>query len=472
MPIFVFLIVVVSLACGSAAPHSVALTRCLAGAATVMGLWMLLARAAADLASAQADAGAAVPLAAARLQRQLERLRWAAIPAAVICLLGFGLAGAVQTWPYFSRSMVLQAIVLLAPAHLLIAATLWAEQRFDAAVGRSASGFIPTARHVAVSLARLDGWLLAPILTMLALADLIGLVPSPYAPRAGVALVVVTLLCVPVLVPWMTKRLWQTRPLAGEHHWIAQRIAAAGAPRLDVRLWDTEMTSANAVVVGFFPWLRSLLLTDRLVRDLPMPQLQLIVLHEVAHIRHGHLWLRLLAVMPGWLAAAVLIHRLGTEPAVLLLSNAAAIGVTLALLRLVAHRTEFDADRTACELAIQPQTAAGRPVGSTDARAVAESLCTALRWMSRSGGGNRRASWLHPSVDDRCARLRAWAERQSPGERRSVGERCVATALRPTPFSNEAIQSILCRSVAATPAAESLNLEKIDESNRCDYVQG
>ncbi len=464
---FVFLIVVVSLACGSPQPRPVAVAPCLAGLAALVSLWVLLARAAADRAADRVHTGAAVSTAADQLRRQLEWLRWAAVPGAVVGLLGFGLAAAVQTWPVFAQAMVLQAIVLLAPAHLMIAATVWAERRFDSAIGHVETGFGPAARDLAAAMVRLDGWMLAPILTMLALSDLLGLLPAPYAPSAGVALVAMTLLCVPVLVPWMTKRIWRTRPLNGdEHRWITEWIASAGTPRLDVRLWDTGMTSANAVAVGFFPGLRSLLLTDRIVRDLPKEQLKLIVLHEVAHIRRGHLWLRLLAVAPGCLAAAALIHRYGTEPAVLLLSNGAAIATTLVLLRLAAHRTEFDADRAACQLAIQPAAAADRPRGDEDARAAAEDLCAALRWMSRSTAANRSASWLHPSVDARVAWLRAWADRQTPGKPVAVA------AIRPTPFSNAAIQPILCRSAAATPAAQSLNLEKIDESNRCDYVQG
>jgi len=429
-----------------------------------VSLWMVLARAAAARAVALIDQGGSLALAAQQLQRQLDRLRWAAIAGAVVGLLGFGLAGAVQTWPYFSQSMVLQALVLLTPAHLLIAATLWAERRFDAVVGRAARDRWSTAGDVAASLVRLDGWMIAPILVMLGLADLLGRVPSPYAPSAGVALVVVTLLGVPVLVPWMTKRLWRTRPLPTEYRWIDEEMAAAGTPELDVRLWDTGSTSVNAVVVGFFPRFRSLLLTDRLVRELPPELLRMIVLHEVAHIRRGHVWLRLLAVIPGWLAAAALIHRWGTDPVVLVASNVVAIAVTLLLLRFVSHSTEFDADRTACELALQAEPR-GHFSSGRDARSVAESLAEALRRMSRSGGENRRASWLHPSVEDRCGRLCAWAE-QPP---RAV---CIdLTALRSAPFSNAAVQPILCRSVAATPAAESLNLEKIDESNRCDYVQ-
>lgn len=463
MPMFVFLIVVVSLACGSAPPRPVALVPTFAGLATLVCLWMGLARSAAERAIAHVERGAAIALAAEQLQRQLERLRWAAIAGAVVALLGLGLAGAVQTWPYFAQSMVLQTLVLLAPVHLLTAATLWAERRFERSVGRAATGRLASVRDVAASLARLDGWMIVPILVMLGLADLAGLVPAPYAPRAGAALAVVTLLCVPVLVPWTTKRLWQTGPLPAEYRWIAEQIAASGAPHLDVRLWDTGLSSANAVVVGFFPRFRSLLLTDRILRELPPEQLKLIVLHEVAHVLRGHLWLRLLAVTPGWLAAAWVVHRWGTDPAVLVLSNVAAIVMTLVLLRLVSHRTEFDADRMACELALQSRPC-GRLTDGQDAQGVAAGLENALRCMSRSGGSERRASWLHPSVEARCARLRVWAEQR----RLAIGD--VSTRW-PAPFSNAAIEPILCRSVAATPAAESLNLEMIDESNRCDYVQ-
>ncbi len=420
MSMFLFLIVVVSLACGSVQPREVPLDACLTASAGLIFAWGLIAKAAAGLALARVRRGTEPLLAVQSLERQLEILRWLGIGAVLTCLLGFNLAAAVQTWPLFSHAMVLQAIVLLAPGLLLIASTLWAEHQFGVAMGYASAGFLPAARQIAGLLLRFSGWMIAPILTMLAISDLLGLLPGTDQIPAGIGLVVLTILTVPVLVPWMAKRIWPTRRLdCDEHRWIHDLVAAAGLSRLDVRRWDTGMRSANAVVVGFFVGLRSLLLTDRLLRDLPADQLKLIVLHELAHVRRHHIWLRMLSVIPGWLLAAGILHAYGTGPAVLLISNATAIAGTLVMLRYSAHETEFDADRAACELAMQIAGPSRHnhddawlqlDAAAPDARAAAAALADALRRVTGEQEGFHRASWLHPSVDSRCQRLERWAD--------------------------------------------------------------
>jgi Zn-dependent protease with chaperone function len=417
---FLFLIVVVSLACGSVAPADVLAIPCLTATAGMILAWGLIAKAAAGFALARVESGVAPLVAVRSLERQLEAMRWLGIGAAVVCLLGFGLAGAVQSWAVFSQAMSLQAIVLLTPGLLLIATTLWAEHQFGVAMGYTAAGFALAVRQTTAAMLRFTGWIIVPILAMLAISDLLALLPWTDELPAGMGLAALTILIVPVLVPWLAKRIWQTRPLDGDQqHWIVDLVVAAGMPRLDVRLWDTGMRSSNAVVIGFFAPLRSLLLTDRLIRDLPPEQLKLIVLHEIAHIRRKHLWLRMLAVIPGWLVAAAMLRTFGTGPLWLLLSNASAIAATLLMLRISAHETEFDADRAACELAMQingrclqpEETSLRSAAAPPTAVAAADALAAALRRVTEGHGGADRASWLHPSVDTRCERLQRWAEK-------------------------------------------------------------
>jgi len=239
------------------------------------------------------------------------------------------------------------------------------------------------------------------------------------------------------------------------------------------------MKSANAVVVGFFPGLRSLLLTDRLIRDMPAAQLRLILLHEIAHIRRGHIWLRMLSVVPGWLAAGAIMQWLGTEPAMILISNTAAIAATLGLLRLSAHATEFDADRVACELSMRLPM--GEPA-SEDSSASANKTSPAqiqARLLSRTlvsvtGGIQeaKRSSWLHPSVAARCERLLDWADAidGAANDESATESHQHATLGTDAPFSISGIHPILCGSAAAFAARQPHILETIDEPNRCDYV--
>jgi Zn-dependent protease with chaperone function len=451
--------------------------------------WGMLAKTVGLIALARVRSGIPPVDAIRNLERQLEILRWLGLVATVLCLFVFNLAGAVQTWPIFSGSMFLQAVVLLSPGMSMIVVTLLAEHQFGVAMEYTSPGVGTAIRQIGGSMMRFVGWMVVPILGMLGVSDLFSLVPEAWVPWAsdlpsGSILGVAMILCIPVLVPLIAKRVWKTRPIVeAELGWIGDLVAAAGMPRLDVRYWDTDMKSANAVVVGFFPGLRSLLLTDRLVRDTPPEQLRLIVLHELAHIRRWHIWLRMLSVVPGWLAAGAIMQWMGTEPATILISNTAAIAATLGLLRLSAHATEFDADRVACELSLRLPVgereaegiAAGGDVESrSPAQVQARLLCRTLIEVTGGMKEVKRSSWLHPSVAARCERLLDWAD-AIDGKQDSdfAGESANGATLRTdAPFSNPGIHPILCGSAAAFAARQPHILETIDEPNRCDYVQG
>lgn len=489
MSLFLFLIVVVSLASGSVAAADVSLKQSVIASAGLILAWGMLAKTVGLIALARVQSGIPAADAIRMLERHLEILRWLGMVATVLCLFVFNLAGAVQTWPVFAGSMFLQAIVLLSPGMSMIALTLLAEHQFGVAMRYTSPGVWPAIREIGGAMMRFVGWMVMPILAMLGASDLFSLVPQTWVPWAselpsGVILGVAMILCVPVLVPLIAKRVWKTRPIIKpEMQWVGDLVAAAGMPRLDVRTWDTNMKSTNAVVFGFFPGLRSLLLTDRLIRDTPAAELRLIVLHEVAHIRRGHIWLRMLSVVPGWLAAGAIMQWLGTEPAMILISNTAAIAATLGLLRLSAHATEFDADRVACELSMRLPVgeretgglAPGRPEGETPtAQIQARLLCRTLLNVTGGMKEAKRSSWLHPSVAARCARLLAWADvvdgmasGDSPSESADNG-----TIRTDAPFSNPGLHPILCGSAAAFAARQPHVLETIDESNRCDYIQG
>lgn len=488
MSLYLFLIVVSSLASGSVDAADVPLRQCVVASTGLILGWGLLAKVAATLAMLRVDSGTDRLAAVRVFERHVDILRWVGLAATLTCLVVFNLAGAVQTWPVFAGSMFLQALVLLTPGLSMIALTLVAEHQLAVGLDIAPPGLITAVREVAGSMLRFVGWMVAPVLAMLAFSDLIAMIPPDWLPWAdgipsGLAIAVATILGVPVLVPLVAKRIWRTRPIVEpELAWIREMVVAAGAASLEVRIWNTGMKSANAVVVGFFPRLRSLLLTDRLIAEMPPERLSLIVLHEVAHVRRGHLWIRMLSVVPAWLVAAVLLRILGTDTFAILISNALAISATLMMLRLSSHTTEFDADRVACELAVRLSPAGGGRIDHPSATIhgiapelyqaelyQAELFCKTLISVtgdSQSAAG--RSSWLHPSVDARCRRLLAWAEAAS-GDRSTgrspignpIANRAIreGTAERPVsddaPFSNAEIQPILCGSAAGFAARET-----------------
>jgi Zn-dependent protease with chaperone function len=77
---------------------------------------------------------------------------------------------------------------------------------------------------------------------------------------------------------------------------------------------------------------------------------------------------------------------------------------SMVALRWIAYRTEFDADRYAVEMAV---ALAGRIEGVPVSRSEAgSSLASALMAVTLDHPQSRRASWMHPSIEARCQRLR------------------------------------------------------------------
>ncbi len=439
MSLYLFLAVVLSLASASVAPRDeIPLKQSVVASAALLLAFGLLVQSFAAVAKARIAAGEEPRAIAAGFERRLEWLRWLGLGFALVCLLGFQLAAVVPTWPIASQSLCLQAAILLTPAMVAIGLTLWSESRFT----RWLAGPSPAGNDAAVraggSLSRCVGWLVAPILALLAVADLVALLTwagfdppvvgaigspaiGPDSAIAGITVMLSLVVVMPLFVPSIAKRVWATRAWdAQDPSWLRELAGRDRGFRVEMRVWDTGMRHANAVVVGFYPGFRLLLLTDRLIRDLPPDQLRLIVLHEFAHIRRRHIWFRLAAVIPGWGLAMLAVDQLGGSSWLHPVGYGVAIVTTLVLLRWVAHATEYDADRTACQLALLDSAAgphtANIPSGDDrtslagDRRVPAECLVSALRTVCGGTAARwRRSSWLHPSVAARCDAIRSWA---------------------------------------------------------------
>jgi Zn-dependent protease with chaperone function len=180
-------------------------------------------------------------------------------------------------------------------------------------------------------------------------------------------------------------------------------IQAAGLGSTPAFRWDTSGRTFNAMVAGFVPPLRTLLISDRLLDQLPREQIAMVVLHEAAHLRRRHVPLRLLSTLPAW-ATGMLVTRLASGQSwAVAAGSLVGIAMTIWILRVVAFRTEYDADRVACRLAaeISPQV---DHVPASVERA-AEMLSAALLRITWDEPAARKATWLHPGVDDRVAAL-------------------------------------------------------------------
>jgi Zn-dependent protease with chaperone function len=92
-------------------------------------------------------------------------------------------------------------------------------------------------------------------------------------------------------IPWLLRLLLGLEPLPASP--LRDRLLAT-AQRLSFRLndilvWNTRNTIVNAMVTGPVPWLRYVVLTDRLVLELTPEEVEAVFGHEVGHIKHHHL---------------------------------------------------------------------------------------------------------------------------------------------------------------------------------------
>ena len=184
----------------------------------------------------------------------------------------------------------------------------------------------------------------------------------------------------------------------------------------------------GAAIVGWLPRWRQLWLGEDLIADLDDEQLDMVMMHEFAHVTRRHFWWRSLPIVGAGLAM-VLTFALGHAwfstvavdagpasssiqagalpggilaplPLIKLLGCTTAVLALLLGLSTAARVCELDADRQACHLAVlHCSWAQGEP-----ARAAAR-LSQALVAILADSAATQRATWLHPSLTKRLENL-------------------------------------------------------------------
>jgi Zn-dependent protease with chaperone function len=414
MALYWFLLVVTALAVGSVPAQASDRGQALVASFMLVAGWCLLIQTVGRTTRrASVDRVDRVePLEAARLlERQLDILRWMGLLVAAVCFLAFRLAATIQTWPFVGPSMALRALVLLCPGIAITASAWLCEHRYGVAMGYAErKGIAAVAKDLAQSLVASGAWIVFPVLLILIGTDLFRW--SGWFDERSSAMVTsfLAIVCIPLVLPFVICRVWHTIPIVDtKHAWIMSLLKHVGTKRLPVRHWDTGMSSYNAVVAGFLPGLRSLIVTDRLLDELPRRELTMVLLHEIAHVRRWHVWLRVLAMGPSWIVGVGVSSLLPESPMNGVVTSLIALAVTLVTLRAVAHATEYDADRLACEMAMRLPAEFSPP---HDAQEAVDLFAKALKWVTRYEQKPDRPSWLHPSVNARCQRLEAWGHRQ------------------------------------------------------------
>jgi STE24 endopeptidase len=94
-----------------------------------------------------------------------------------------------------------------------------------------------------------------------------------------------------VCLPWVLRLVLGLRPLRDPM--LRPRLEVA-ARRLnfrcsDILLWNTRGGVANAMVAGILPWIRYVVFTDRLLKELTPDEVEAVFGHEVGHVKHRHM---------------------------------------------------------------------------------------------------------------------------------------------------------------------------------------
>ena len=426
MPLYLFLLVVVSLGCGSLPAADLSFVRPLVATIGMVTGWAILCHVGARLLARQVTTERLDPWLAARyLETQLDVFRWLGLGVVVLCLAGFGLARTLDAAPLLDRSMLARSLVLLTPGLLIATATWSAENYFGVLLGWSERSLAGHLRTVGRAFRATAAWLLVPVLVLVGLADLIGGLPLGGGLASGLAAVGVLAL-VPIGLPWLVRHLFGTRRLDPETDaWVGMLLSGCGLRGTRSFRWETGGRTFNAMIAGFIPGFRTVLVSDRILDELPRDQTAMVLLHEAAHLRRRHVPLRMACVLPAWAVGMTVTRLAGDQSWAGAAGTAAGVLITLCALRLVAYRTEFDADAQACRLAERLGGAVpGVPVFPHQAAAA---LRAALLRVTQETPSSRKPSWLHPGLAARLDRLDAY----KATDREGGGENAVAQPISP-----------------------------------------
>lgn len=432
---YLFLVVVLSLSCGSTATYAEPSWRSAAASFGLVTGWSLLCHVAAFSLARQVLRDQMPWTQANRwLQVQLDVLRWMGLPVVLLCLAGFGLGPFLLELPWIRHSLVLQSIGLLMPGVIILMSTWSAEHLFGSMVGLTRAGWPNWLGSMLRAFRSGPAWLLGPTMLCMSAGDCLafsmhrGWLELPTLRAWGIRSETlwiaggVAAFAALWVFPKLVTRMIQTEPIEAERQgmilaWLSNcRVSSHRFLGTVPVRWDTGQRTRNALLAGILPWGRRLILSDRVLDELPREQLMMVVMHELAHAKRFHVPIRMVAIAPAWFLSANLGQWLVAESFLPASWGPMAGGVlglisTVVTLGVIAYATELDADRYACRLARRAISESEEVAiaGHLDAdqrdqaimRFASQAMGDALINVTAGHPAARRASWLHPSLSMR-----------------------------------------------------------------------
>jgi STE24 endopeptidase len=240
-----------------------------------------------------------------RTWRRIHAAIWLAVAGGTF--YGLGWAQMVRFNWRLDRAVLVDELLILAPLLVPLILSWAAYYEVDRVVRRGPSGDDSPAlepftrwQYVGLHLRHYLGILLLPVLGLLAIEDAAELLaPGILETRYAMAVYVPPVVLLFVLFPCLLRRVWKTWPLPpgalrGRLEAAAKR---AGFRASEILVWHTGGMVMNAAVAGFLPRLRCVFLTDGLLAQLADEEIEAVFGHEIGHVRHRHLLLRVLAMI-------------------------------------------------------------------------------------------------------------------------------------------------------------------------------
>lgn len=248
---------------------------------------------------------------------------------------------------------------------------------------------------------------IVPVFLIAALTDLArSILGEALSPPAVLVATFVALAIIVLALPWWLARWMGVVPFpAGHLREHINELTVKLRMRAIEPMWvASEGRWPGAAIVGWLPRFRKLWIGDALVEQLSSRQLDMVIMHELAHVARKHFMWRMMPI--AWAVALVALiltvwplneHNAHART---LVSSLLASSVLLVGIGWMAHRCELDADRAACTLAETALTWARENPGSA-----AREMSTALQTLLSHSPKSSRATWLHPSLAGRLRNL-------------------------------------------------------------------
>lgn len=349
----------------------------------------------------------------ARLLRRLRRLHLGiAIGMYLTTLLICGWPTVVRINWHLVDTLFLDEVIILLPFVLGLLAAWSSFYRVERALHQTGEWAalepMPTMKEFLKTIARNHlAMLLEPLLVFAAIQGALQCYEAGWPWWLIIGYAMASLYAIAWFLPWVWTKAWDTEPMPiGPRRWQLEHVCQkTGIPLTNLLVWHTHHQQAMAMLVGYLPRPRFVVLSDLLLDQLNDEELAAVMAHELGHVKYRHLWVMLSYVLFSlllWTLASWLMMILVQSNSFWdqLLLQLALFGSMVLYVRLtlcdLSRKLEREADLMAC-LAWHDQTP------SYGLATYAETLHKVAQL---NGESPDHVSWLHGSVTQRTEYLK------------------------------------------------------------------